>query len=655
MKYYERIIPLLLLLTGLYLVPLSIMKTDLSMIPGDLGDARFNNYILEHGHLYFTGKLNEFWNAPFFYPTPNIIAYSDNLLGTLPLYSIFRILNFSRETSFQFYILVIFILNFLCCYWVLNRWIKNTIIASCGAYIFAFSIYLLGHITNIQVLPKFIIPFIFFWGWTYLHTKKITYFILINLGIVYQFYCSMYMGFFVIYSMFFYFVTYFLIYKDKLLFSQFKSSKIILHHVLIIFTAGVLLLPLALPYLEVSKIVGPRGYQDILSTLPTIQSYFLSIPSSLIWSSIFQNYLAIENWWCHTLFMGVTVWLSILVLPFILTSKKINLLSKKTMLFLSLTLFLNILFTLKIHDFTLYYIIYLLPGFDSLRALNRIINVEIIFFVFIFAFVITELHNINKKVKYLLIILPAFIVVDNFLVAEKVPRFNKLHSQNRVNLIRDEILQQDSLLIKPIAYIHNSKSDNLFELYIDIMIASQDLNIKSVNGYSGSTPKNLINFYNDGTVNSLQEWCDYNKLNISEISLINSNKSNLFTNDIIHFKSYNGNYICSDRSNNNLLIANRSIPGEWESFIFKKINGTQCYIVTHDGYYVSYSTNKKNNLSANSMIPINDDKFEIIKFSENSFAIKTFDGKFVSVDSINNELNANSYNSGRFETFTIAN
>src|SRR5438094_805956 len=134
------LLPLLLLLAGLYLVPIQIFETDFSKVPGDFGDARFNNYILEHGHKYFTGKVSDYWDAPFMYPYKNVIALSDNLLGTVPVYSLFRILSFDRETAFQLWLLAMFVLNFICCWWVLNRWSGDNLLASTGAYIFAFSI-----------------------------------------------------------------------------------------------------------------------------------------------------------------------------------------------------------------------------------------------------------------------------------------------------------------------------------------------------------------------------------------------------------------------------------------------------------------------------------------------------------------------------------
>ena len=110
------VIPFLLLLVGLYFMPIAVFESNLSKMPGDLGDTRFNNYILEHGHKYLTGKIDNYWDAPFLYPYKNVTALSDNLLGTLPIYSFFRGIGADRETAFQFWLLTLFTLNFIFCF-----------------------------------------------------------------------------------------------------------------------------------------------------------------------------------------------------------------------------------------------------------------------------------------------------------------------------------------------------------------------------------------------------------------------------------------------------------------------------------------------------------------------------------------------------------
>jgi len=72
------------------------MGKNLLFIPGDLGDARFNNYILEHFYQWITQKVPSYWSPQFFYPYPLTLAFSDNLLGSAPFYAMIRILGFSR-------------------------------------------------------------------------------------------------------------------------------------------------------------------------------------------------------------------------------------------------------------------------------------------------------------------------------------------------------------------------------------------------------------------------------------------------------------------------------------------------------------------------------------------------------------------------------
>ncbi len=99
---------------GMYLLPGRVIGTDFDGVPGNYGDARLNNFFLEHGYQYVTGKTPTYWNAPFMYPDQQTLTYSDNLLGTLPLYIFFRLISFDRETSFQlWFILALFLTNLI--------------------------------------------------------------------------------------------------------------------------------------------------------------------------------------------------------------------------------------------------------------------------------------------------------------------------------------------------------------------------------------------------------------------------------------------------------------------------------------------------------------------------------------------------------------
>ncbi len=250
------VIPFLLLLVGLYFMPIAVFESNLSKMPGDLGDTRFNNYILEHGHKYLTGKIDNYWDAPFLYPYKNVTALSDNLLGTLPIYSFFRGIGADRETAFQFWLLTLFTLNFIFCFIALNKWSANVILSSVGAYIFAFSIYNLGQLDHVQVFPKFIAPLVIYWFWKFISETKIKYFLFASLGLIYQFYCGMYLAFMLTYVLLFFGIAYFGIYGRQSWHNKFWNKRSIAYLSSIVILSVFILLPLIRPYLGSCRIDG---------------------------------------------------------------------------------------------------------------------------------------------------------------------------------------------------------------------------------------------------------------------------------------------------------------------------------------------------------------------------------------------------------------
>src|SRR5438132_10710047 len=110
----------MLLGIALFLLGISLFFR-IDQIPGELVDTRFNMYVLEHGYRWLMHRDSSFWSAPFFYPAPNVITYSDNHLGSFLFYSVFRILGAGRETAFQLWAVTIFSLNYFVTWIVLRR------------------------------------------------------------------------------------------------------------------------------------------------------------------------------------------------------------------------------------------------------------------------------------------------------------------------------------------------------------------------------------------------------------------------------------------------------------------------------------------------------------------------------------------------------
>jgi len=528
-RIFKILIPVSLLLIGVFTVPVKIFDIDFSKIMGDMGDARFNNYVLEHGYQYLIGNVKSFWNAPMLYPAKNVIAFSDNLLGTMPIYSLFRYLGIDRETSFQYWIICMFSLNFTFCFWAFYKWSSDIIISAVAAYIFAFGIYNIGHFEHVQVFPKFIAPFVVFWFWKYLNEKKIKNLFFSCIGLVFQFYCGMYLGFFLLYSLLFLFISYLIVYKDWGIFYQLKELKTTLLIASIFLFSLILLSFLILPYLEITNITGKRDLGVIMSTIPRPVSYFFTHIAASKWQILSQHsQFAFEEWWSHFHFTGFLPWFGIIISFLLLFLKKLKQIDKKLITFLLITLILNIVFCLNIGGFSLYKFTYLLPGFSSMRALDRILNIQIIFFLLIFVIAFVQLIRIKPNLKWFTIILPVVVVIDNEINTNELKRFSKAEAQKDVLYIQEILQKKYDPKYKAIAYMPITTKPQepdihkkTIELQISTILAAQALNIPIVNAYTGHYPENYMNFFDHMNEEALYLWCHTSGCNIDDIQKIN--------------------------------------------------------------------------------------------------------------------------------------
>ena len=650
-KAVSLCLPLVLLIAGLYLFPLKIFESDFAKIPGDYGDARFNNYIFEHGYKFLSGTLPAYWDAPFMYPYANAIAFSDNLLGTLPIYSAYRILGNDRETAFQFWILTMFALNFVCCYAALIKWSGNNILSATGAYIFGFSIFILGHIYNVQTLPRFIAPFVFYWCWKYFSEKQYKYFLLTLFGIVYQFYCGVYLGFLLTYTILFLFLAYIVIYRDMGLFKQFKKPKIILTHLLGFFLMAALLAPMMLHYIDIAHKLGMHSYKDVESTIPTLRSYFFTSEAPIMWHFLSQHAIPLlESWWCHFLFMGAVPWLGVLSLLFIFLSKKINSGRKKFIAFLSLSLLFSFIFCLNINGFSLYRLIFELPGFSSMRSMNRIINTEAVLFILVFVFSFNELSKISKAVKWLVFCFPALVVADNLIDPKGVNAYSKKESQEVISSVRKNI-ENTWDKKRAIAYLSNDIKERETEFQLNVMLASQELNIACVNAYSGGFPNPYNNFFNRPTEESLLEWLEFNQMERSTIQTIREVAQSQDL-EKVHLLAFNSKYVSADK-NAKQLIANRDNAYAWETFTFVNCKNKQWAIRSFENLFVCPEVDKNSEITATRSSVGDWETFKMIDFGKNRIALQAVNGKYLSVDDKSLLLYAKSDSIGVQEKFLL--
>jgi hypothetical protein len=190
-------VPAILLAFGM--VAITLQQTEyFKVIPGDLGDARFNNVVLEHLFRWFTGMEKSLWSPDFFYPQPGTLAFSDNHFGTGPVYIMMRLLGCGPEGAYIGWCTVAPILNFIACYYTLRRLGLRITGSAIGAFIFTFALPVSSRSGHAQLAYRFAIPLAALALDRLLRSGATREFGKFCLFVAIQFYCSIYLGFFLL-------------------------------------------------------------------------------------------------------------------------------------------------------------------------------------------------------------------------------------------------------------------------------------------------------------------------------------------------------------------------------------------------------------------------------------------------------------------------
>jgi hypothetical protein len=146
------------LVVGLFMACYPMILSAGDAVPGDSGDARLVNYLLEHTYLWLKQEPlhSGLWSLPIFYPEPNTGAYSDVLLGAGPLYWCWRLLGLGPDTAFQLWLIAVIVLNYVCAYMFLRRCLRlGPLAGAFGAFLFAFASPRLAQLCHAQLQAQF--------------------------------------------------------------------------------------------------------------------------------------------------------------------------------------------------------------------------------------------------------------------------------------------------------------------------------------------------------------------------------------------------------------------------------------------------------------------------------------------------------------------
>ena len=184
-------------LAGLLLTFHPTIFSGFDRMQPEAGDVLLNNYFLEHTYrwAFDSDYPYTFWSPGFYFPTPNTFTYSETLIGTAPLYWLLRT-GFSETVACQLWIMVTYALNFLAMVVVLRWFGVNAILTAAGAYLFAFGLVRVDHLTQQQLMPHYFSPFAVWYAWTFVREPSVRrWWLLITLWVL-QVFASLHLGWF---------------------------------------------------------------------------------------------------------------------------------------------------------------------------------------------------------------------------------------------------------------------------------------------------------------------------------------------------------------------------------------------------------------------------------------------------------------------------
>ena len=461
-----------------------------SAVPGGLTDARFNNIILEHLYVWSIGEAEALWSPEFFYPTPGTLAFSDNHFGSGPIYVLLRLCGADRELAFTLWFLIGHLSTLLATFYVLRQLNFNTLAAAVGALIFALSSTMLIRTEHAQLVYRFATPLAFLFAWRFLETGRIKHLSLLVIFSSWQFLCSIYLGVFLVFFLAaaFLFVLVMPITRAQVFSLPSRAVRSYTRNDFLwlalssVFAAATLYM-LAYYALTSSYYGFTRDPGIIFAQQPVLGSYLVSDYSDLyrgLGRWVQDDFLRHEK----QMFVGGVATLLFVFACFTRPRDQ----SSSTLFYISVgALGFLVLLTLRWPGgFTLYAPFAYLPGFSSIRAVGRIIEVMLLPIAIVAAFGVQSLLSFSQRVlvhSAIAVVLFSGLWFEtiNTLVYSTPTSLIDERKSGILALVPSE-LPDDAILV----YREQPDPMPFVKTDIDAMILAQDLRRPVLNGYSGN-------------------------------------------------------------------------------------------------------------------------------------------------------------------------
>jgi len=454
-----------------------------------MGDARFNNVILEHLFRWVAGKDASLWSPPYFYPYPGTLTFSDNHFGTGLVYVCMRLLGLGPEGAFIGWYTLAAPLNFISCYYVLRRMGLSPKGSAVGAFIFTFAFNVSARHGHAQLSYRYAVPLAMLALQRLVETHAPRQLALVALWVTLQFYASIYLGYFLVLLLVAYAVMQTIMPATP---EASRPHQAVLGSltrtwrdrsmgcIATIALCGGALVLLFYPYMHYSKLYQlTRDFTEIHSMLPRPGSYLLA-DGSMIWGKLSARITGLPMRWEHQMFFGASA-CALALLGIVGWRDRQAKIAAGAILFL-------VVLTLDVHGHSIYFLFYKLPLVNAIRGVSRIGLVMVFPVAFLAGRGLDYLlaparHRLLKHAVAFLLVL--FMLVEYVaFYTQSVPL--KDLEQRLAGLVA---LVPDPLPPDAILYVPPSNSGAPFNNELDGMRLVAATDRVTLNGYSGNVPK----------------------------------------------------------------------------------------------------------------------------------------------------------------------
>jgi hypothetical protein len=375
------------------------------------------------------------------------------------------------------------------------------VIASLGAYLFAFMAPVIEEVTHPALLHLFPIPLAVCGFILWAQSGSIKAFAGLCAALVLQFYGAFYLGAFLTVALGLFGLAWLLVYRrmggDWSDGAAFKVAVCVAMSVAALWA-------LAEPYMATSQANGlTRFWSEIAEQLPTLADMFRANPGNLLWgwTSDRAGILSFNN----AMHVGILPWAGVAVLLFLLFQRRTDVRLLATVLLVPALLTMLIV---NIGGFSLFKFVQWLPVFQSMRALTRVVLVEHFFLILVLlgvAKIALDLVQSAWARHVLLAGLCVLAVLDQHNTLLRHYGYDLAERTRNIALVKGE-LQRDASNARAMAYLPApGQSSSECGLAVAAMLASQELGLPVVNGYTSWFPRSYA-FYGHTDCATLSLW-----------------------------------------------------------------------------------------------------------------------------------------------------